>query len=55
VGHLLLGAALILLATLAIFWPAVHAGFVWDDDDMLTANPLISAPDGLRLIWASGK
>jgi hypothetical protein len=55
VGHLLLGAALILLATLAIFWPAVHAGFVWDDDDMLTANPLISAPHGLRLIWASGK
>lgn len=54
-GNLLLGAAIILLATLAVYWPAVHAGFVWDDDDILTANPVISAPDGLRLIWAGGK
>ena len=52
---MLLGAAIILLATLAVYWPAVHAGFVWDDDDILTANPVISAPDGLRLIWAGGK
>ena len=54
-GNLLLGAAIILLATLAVYWPAVHAGFIWDDDDILTANPLASAPDGLRLIWADGK
>ena len=51
----LVGAAAILLVTLAVYWPAVHAGFIWDDDDILTANPLISAPDGLRHIWAGGK
>jgi len=34
-----------------VYWPAVRAGFIWDDDDILTANPLISSPDGLRLIW----
>src|ERR1035441_3272767 len=53
--NLLLGAAIILLATLAVYWPAVHAGFIWDDDDILTTNPLVSASDGLRLIWAGGK
>jgi protein O-mannosyl-transferase len=53
--RLLIGAAILLLATLAVYWPAVHADFIWDDDDILTANPLISAPGGLRLIWAGGK
>lgn len=52
---LLTGSVVILLATLVVYWPAVHAGFIWDDDDILTANPLISAPDGLWLIWAGGK
>jgi hypothetical protein len=37
--NLLLGAAIILLATLAVYWPAVHVGFIWDDDDILMANP----------------
>src|ERR1039458_1563661 len=36
--NLLLGAAIILLATLAVYWPAVHAGFIWDDDDILTSD-----------------
>lgn len=52
---LLIGAAAILLATLAVYWPAVQAGFIWDDDDILTANPLIHAPDGLWHIWSGGK
>jgi protein O-mannosyl-transferase len=38
-----------------VYWPAVQAGFIWDDDDILTANPLISAPDGLRHIWSGVK
>jgi tetratricopeptide (TPR) repeat protein len=31
----------------------MHAGFVWDDDDHLTANPAMTAPHGLRMIWSS--
>ncbi len=26
-------------------------GFIWDDDDYVYENPLLSAPDGLRRIW----
>lgn len=38
-------------ATLAAYEPALRAGFVWDDDYYVTANPLLTAPDGLRRIW----
>jgi tetratricopeptide (TPR) repeat protein len=30
-----------------------RAGFIWDDDDHLTANPAMTAPHGLRMIWSS--
>lgn len=44
-------AALLLLATLIAYLPLWRAGFVWDDDSILTRNPLIKAPDGLWRIW----
>ena len=46
-------AAAILLVTLLAYQPAWHAGFIWDDDDHLTANPAMTAPHGLRMIWSS--
>ena len=46
-------AALIAVATLAAYAPALDAGFIWDDDDYVTQNPLLPAPDGLRRIWFS--
>ncbi len=46
-------AALILLLTIVAYMPAMHAGFIWDDDDHLTANPAMSAPHGLWMIWSS--
>jgi tetratricopeptide (TPR) repeat protein len=46
-------AVLIAAATLAAYAPALDAGFVWDDDDYVTQNPLLPAPDGLRRIWFS--
>jgi hypothetical protein len=46
-------AALILLLTIVAYIPAMHAGFIWDDDDHLTTNPAMSAPHGLRMIWSS--
>lgn len=48
-----LGAAAIVLMVLASYLPAIRGGFVWDDDVYLTANPLITAADGLFRIWFS--
>src|SRR5437868_3911131 len=47
----LLGVLFIaLIATLA-YWPALHGGFILDDDLLLTESKLIKAPDGLLRIW----
>jgi len=46
-----LAAALLVLATLAAYLPALQAGYVWDDDDYVTENHLLWEPDGLRRIW----
>jgi tetratricopeptide (TPR) repeat protein len=48
-----LPAVLLVLATILAYQPAWHAGFIWDDDDYVTANPLLTARDGLRRIWFS--
>jgi tetratricopeptide (TPR) repeat protein len=45
--------ALLLLATLLAYLPAVHCGYIWDDDVYVTGNPLLTAPDGLWRIWFS--
>jgi Tfp pilus assembly protein PilF len=39
---------------LICYFPALHGGFVWDDDVYVSANPLLTAPDGLSRIWFSG-
>ncbi len=44
--------AIAILATIA-YWPSLHGGFQWDDDDLLTENSLVKAPDGLSRIWFS--
>jgi len=48
----LLGACLVLAAFLC-YIPAVGAGFVWDDDLLVTENPLVKGADSLPYIWAS--
>jgi protein O-mannosyl-transferase len=45
--------ALLVLATLAAYWPVYSAGFIWDDDDYVTRNSLLTDPDGLSRIWFS--
>jgi tetratricopeptide (TPR) repeat protein len=50
---LLAGAFVIVVGCFAAYIPAIQGGFVWDDDDYVTANPLLSAPDGLYRIWFS--
>lgn len=46
-----LAGALLFLITFIVYIPAMRAGFVWDDDVFLWDNPLIKAPNGLRLFW----
>ena len=46
------GGLIVLLVFLA-YLPALHGGFIWDDDAYVTNNPLLTAPDGLRRIWFS--
>src|SRR5215469_7199281 len=47
------GAALVVVTLVAYLPAALHGGFVWDDDKYVTANRLLTAPDGLRRIWFS--
>ena len=42
---------LLVLLTLAAYATALRAGFIWDDPDYLTENPLIETLEGLRRIW----
>ncbi|MCH8804999.1 MAG: tetratricopeptide repeat protein [Planctomycetes bacterium] len=49
------GAALIAVLSLAAYWPALQAGFIWDDDQYLTRNQLVQASDGLSGIWLTNE
>ena len=44
------GAGLLILTAVA-YLPVLDAGFVWDDDDYVTGNPMLGSTDGLRRIW----
>ena len=47
------GEVLLLLLALAaaVYWPVLQCGFVWDDDDYVTQNPLLRDGSGLWRIW----
>ena len=51
--HWLWPALFLVLATVAAYWPAYSAGFIWDDDAYVTENTLLTAPDGWSRIWFS--
>lgn len=46
-------ACIIILLTFIAYIPAMHGGFIWDDNKYVTENPLLTAPDGLKRIWFS--
>ena len=50
-----LPALLLIAGTFLAYQRVWRAGFVWDDDVMLTQNPFVHAADGLRWIWFSTK
>ncbi len=52
--RVLVGAAAIVAVVICAYVPALRAGFVWDDDSILTANPIIHYSNGLYRIWQPG-
>jgi len=48
----LLGSILF-LAVLLVYQPVWHAGFIWDDDILITENPSLIGWAGLKSIWTS--
>jgi tetratricopeptide (TPR) repeat protein len=46
-------AGLLVAMVVTAYVPALEAGFIWDDDDYVTENPLLHAPDGFERIWLS--
>ncbi len=45
----------LLVATLIAYQPMWHAGLIWDDDLLLTANPLVKSPQGWYQFWFTTK
>ena len=43
----------LMAATLIAYLPIWHAGFIWDDDILLTVNPLIRVPHGWYRFWCT--
>ena len=51
--HKWLLALILVVAVVLAYQPVWHAGFIWDDDDHVTANPCIIGPLGLKEIWTT--
>jgi tetratricopeptide (TPR) repeat protein len=49
--HFKVFALLLILCAVIAYIPAIGAGFVWDDDLLLTANPQMESGQGLKDIW----
>jgi len=47
--------AAIILAAVLPYLPALRGGFVWDDQPLITANPLLRTPSGLAEIWSGSR
>ncbi len=46
-------AAALVAAVFLAYQPVWRAGFIWDDDAHLTANPCVVGPKGLKEIWTT--
>src|ERR1700730_6104422 len=44
---------LLVMAVFAVYEPAWHGSFLWEDELYASTNPLLTATDGLRRIWFS--
>src|SRR6266571_1536683 len=52
-GRGLIFAVVLTAVTILAYRPAWHGGFLWDDDDYIIKNELLTAPDGWQRIWFS--
>lgn len=48
-----LWALALILAIFLVYSPVWSAGYIWDDDAVVTANPVIVGPLGLKDIWTT--
>ncbi|MFH1143665.1 MAG: tetratricopeptide repeat protein [Candidatus Eisenbacteria bacterium] len=46
-----IGVLALAAATFAAYWPALDAGYIWDDDRYVTGNATLRSAEGLRRIW----
>jgi Flp pilus assembly protein TadD len=44
-------AILLVVLTFATYMPVLRGGFIWDDDTLVTDNPIVKDSDGLRKLW----
>jgi tetratricopeptide (TPR) repeat protein len=47
------GVALIVLAVLLVYLPALSGGFIWDDEALVANNHLLKSPHGLYGLWCT--
>jgi len=52
-GRALIFAVLLAAVTILAYRPAWHGGFLWDDDDYIINNELLTASHGWQRIWFS--
>src|SRR5215831_20548263 len=52
-GRAWIFAVVLAAVTMVAYRPAWHGGFLWDDDDYIIKNELLTAPDGWQRIWLS--
>jgi len=48
-----LWGAILVGAVILVYQPVGSAGFIWDDQLVVTANPVIVGPLGLKEIWTT--
>ena len=46
-------ALILILAVILAYLPVWKAGFIWDDDTIVTLNPVVVGPLGLKEIWTT--
>lgn len=51
--HRGLWSVAMVLGLLLLYLPALQSGFIWDDDEHLTANPCIIGPQGVWDLWTT--